>query len=68
MKTKLPIKPPTKNPKYSVYAALDLHSARSVLGGMDHDGGKKPRGKPRGINDMISQFDEKPKQASGYQT
>ena len=38
MKTKLPIKPAAKNPKYSVYAALDLHSARSVLGGMDHDG------------------------------
>ena len=29
---------------------------------------KQPRGKPRGINEMISQFDEKPKQASGYQT
>ena len=38
MNTKIQPKPSTKNPKYSVYAALDLHSARSVLGGMDHDG------------------------------
>jgi len=29
---------------------------------------KHPRGKPRGIDDMISQFGKKPKQASGYQT
>jgi transposase len=38
MNTKIQFKPRIKNPKYSVYAALDLHCAHSVLGGMDHDG------------------------------
>jgi hypothetical protein len=30
--------------------------------------GKEPRSKLRGIDSMISQFETKPKQASGYQT
>lgn len=38
MNTNNPTNPQTKNPRYGVYAALDLHSARSVLGSMDHDG------------------------------
>jgi len=28
---------------------------------------EQPRGKPIGVDDMISQFDEKSQQASGYQ-
>jgi transposase len=38
MNTNIPINASPKHQKYSVYAALDLHSARSVLGSMDHDG------------------------------
>jgi len=46
---------------------FECWQARSLDGGKNWKS-KQPRGKPRGIDDMISQFDEKPKQASGYQT